>query len=245
MSEKPVRYPELDGCRGLAVFMMMVFHFFVDLSFLELPGPDPFSGLLRVFGILTATLFIGIAGVSAHIKGEKTPGWRARISVFLTRGGKLLLIGCGITLVTWWFLKGEGFVVFGILHLIGVGLVLTPVVHRFTSFNLVLAGILLLLPIIADIPFGPVWMAWAGIHPEDFSSIDYTPVIPWLAPFFLGLFLGKKLYPGGKPVRRFWQPKGWWNFPVLYAGRHSLVLYLVHQPVLIVILSLFSGKMIF
>ncbi|MDD3575037.1 MAG: heparan-alpha-glucosaminide N-acetyltransferase domain-containing protein, partial [Methanospirillum sp.] len=41
------RYPELDACRGIAILMMVFFHFLVDLAFLRIPGPDPFSFPLR------------------------------------------------------------------------------------------------------------------------------------------------------------------------------------------------------
>ena len=118
MTGAPARYPELDAFRGTAVIMMVIFHFFIDLSFLGIEGPDPYTGVLKGFGIVTASLFLIIAGISAHITYEKTRSSTGQNQEFIKRGTKLILIGLGITLVTWWFLQGEGYVVFGILHLI-------------------------------------------------------------------------------------------------------------------------------
>lgn len=236
------RFPELDMFRGLAVVMMIIFHFFVDLSFLGLSGPDPFSGFLKAFGLCTATMFITIAGISAHIKADKTPGIKNQVFVFLKRGGYLILIGFGISLCTWYFLKGEGYVVFGILHLIGTCLILTPVFHRLYYTNLVIAGILLLFPFYIDLPPAPIWLTWVGLHPEGFFSVDYTPLIPWLAPFLIGLFLGKCFYPkekrGDTSLSRLTRICN----PFIVAGKHSLFIYLIHQPVIIILLVILTGK---
>lgn len=244
MEEYPDRYPELDGCRGLAVLLMILYHYFVDLSFFSLPGPDPFSGPLKIFGMCIAIMFIGIAGISAHIKATKTAGFRRQAEVFLKRGGRLILIGFGITVATWWFLKGEGYVVFGILHLIGFGLLLTPVLHRFFILNLIMAIILLFIPYYVEIPHGPIWMAWAGLYPEGFSSVDYTPVIPWIAPFLIGMCIGKVVYPAGKKRYNAKMSDNYRSTFLTTVGQHSLLLYLVHQPFIILILMMITNTYI-
>ena len=233
------RYPELDACRGIAILMMIFFHFFVDLSFIGLPGPDPYSGFLRIFGMLTTISFIGIAGISAHLKAEKTPDIKDQISAFFRRGGELLLIGIGITIVTWLVMDGEGYVVFGILHLIGTALILTPLLYRLRYAGLVLAAALLLVAYTDLLPSGPLWLAWSGIFPEDFYSIDYAPLIPWLAVFLLGLSAGRFLFPFSNPRYDMGVP----HKPVLYLaylGRHSLLIYLIHQPVLFLLITGFE-----
>ncbi len=230
------RYPELDAFRGIAILMMICFHFFVDLAFLGLPGPDPYSGFLRIFGMLTTISFIGIAGISAHLKTEKTPGICDQISVFLRRGGELLLIGFGITIVTWLVMDGEGYVVFGILHLIGTALILTPLLYRLKYAGLILATALFLVAYTELLPSGPLWLAWSGICPEDFYSVDYAPLIPWLSVFLLGLSAGRFLFPSGNPRYALSTP----HQPVIYLaylGRHSLVIYLIHQPVLFLLIT--------
>lgn len=238
MVQNPGRYPELDAARGLAVMMMIFFHFFVDLSFLGLKGPDPFSGHLRIFGLLTASMFIFIAGLSAHIKAEKNT--KGQVISFLYRGGELILIGIGITVVTWIYLGGEGYVIFGILSLIGSALILTPVFHKTGYYSLFLAAIILFITFFVPLPNGPLWMAPWGIHPDMFVSVDYTPLIPWLAVYLFGLSAGRIVYPQGKQrwitgkIPRFFTP-----FAII--GKRSLLIYLVHQPVMILLLSALTG----
>lgn len=229
------RYPQLDACRGIAVPMMIWFHFFVDLAFLGLPGPDPFSGLLRIFGMLTTISFIGIAGISAHLKAEKTPGMMNQFSTFFKRGGELLLIGMGITIVTWWVMDGEGYVVFGILHLIGTALILTPFLHRLKYAGLILAAALIPIAYSNLLPSGPLWLAWSGICPDDFYSVDYAPLIPWLSVFLIGLSAGRFLFPYGNPRCDLGAP-GSFVLSLAHLGRHSLLIYLIHQPVLFLLI---------
>lgn len=231
------RYPGLDACRGIAILMMVSYHFFVDLEFIGIPGPDTFSGPLKYFGFLTTISFIGIAGISAHLKSEKTHGFWRQIRAFLKRGGELLLIGAGISLVTWWVMRGEGYVVFGILHLIGTALILTPFLYRLGYYGLTpVAGLILIA--VFGLPAGPLWLAWIGICPEDFYSVDYTPLIPWLSVFMVGLSTGRFFFPSGYPRYSLKVPeKPVRSLAVL--GRHSLAIYLIHQPVLFLLILTF------
>jgi len=232
------RYPGLDACRGIAILMMVSYHLFVDLDFIGIPGPNPFSGPLKYFGFLTTISFIGIAGMSAHLKSEKNRGFWRQIRAFLKRGGELLLIGAGISLVTWWVMQGEGYVVFGILHLIGTALILAPFLYRLGYYGLIPAGGLILIAVFG-LPAGPLWLAWIGICPEDFYSVDYTPLIPWLSVFMIGLSTGRILFPSGYPRYSLKLPEK----PVrclAFFGRHSLAIYLIHQPVLFLLILTFS-----
>jgi uncharacterized membrane protein len=244
MTTHPGRFPELDAVRGLAVVMMILYHLFVDLSFLGISGPDPFSGPLKVFGLATASLFILVAGVSAHIKAERTINNRRWYLSFLKRGMELIFIGFGITLVTYWFLNGEGYVLFGILHLIGLSLLLTPFFYRLGRYNIIPVVCIFLYSWFFILPFGPLWMVPTGIHPAEFVSVDYTPVIPWMSVFLIGFLSGGFLFPYGnhrwdlkikaEKIRYF--------LPFIITGRHSLIIYLVHQPLLVLILMLLFNK---
>jgi uncharacterized membrane protein len=237
------RYPELDAARGVAVFMMIFFHLFVDLSFLGIQAPDPFSGPLQLFGLITASFFILIAGISAHIKAERTYHTNRWYISFLKRGVELILIGFGITLVTYWFLNGQGYVIFGILHLIGFCLLVTPALHYLGKYKILIVFGILLISSAFTLPHGPIWMVPIGIHPPDFTSVDYVPVIPWLGVFIIGMLTGQFLYPEGVRRCNFSKILNFrlW-YPVIITGRHSLVIYLLHQPVMILILSIFFMK---
>jgi uncharacterized membrane protein len=247
MAETPgYRFTELDACRGIAIIMMIVFHFLFDLSFFSLYPVDVQQGFWRYFGYATASLFVFIAGVAVMVRGGRIPPGTSFIKLylsFLRRGINLVGVGMGITLATYIFLHGEGYVVFGILHLIGVSTILAPFFFRVGKWGVFPGLFLILIGWTVRLPFGPIWLIWAGVHPAGFFSVDYTPVIPWFGVFLIGMAAGSWLYPVG--IRSFHITEriiSKIRIPAL-AGRHSLVIYLVHQPVLIVILGILSGNL--
>ena len=225
--------------------MMVVFHFAFDLSFFSLYPIELQSGFWRYFGYSTASLFVFIAGVAVAIKsGRSPPGASFFLTAvpFIRRGAFLLATGVGITLVTYVYLQGSGYVVFGILHLIGTSTILAPLFFRFRT-RVVVPGVLLVLAgWLLPIPDGPLWLVWAGIHPSVFYSVDYTPLLPWMGIFLIGMAAGFRYYPEG--VRSFWispNVEHLLSFPAI-PGRYSLLIYLIHQPVLIALLMVLSGK---
>ncbi|MFC1906028.1 heparan-alpha-glucosaminide N-acetyltransferase domain-containing protein [Chloroflexota bacterium] len=84
--------------------------------------------------------------------------------------------------------------------------------------------------------FGFPWLLWLGLKPQSFVTLDYFPMLPWFGVFLLGIFAGKLLYPEG--VRRFKFRD--LNNPATkslgFMGRHSLLIYLIHQPIALAIL---------
>ncbi|HXW99162.1 MAG TPA: heparan-alpha-glucosaminide N-acetyltransferase [Methanomicrobiales archaeon] len=236
------RFWEIDALRGTAVVMMVIFHTVFAMSFLGVRDIDVVEGSWRAFALATATLFILIAGVSIAVSsaraGPALGPWRLAVKN-LRRGAGIFLVGMGITAVTWIFVRDQ-FVIFGVLHCIGVSVALSPLFLRFGSRNLIPgAAILLLGPFVAMVN-GPLPLLWLGIHPADFASLDYVPLVPWLGVFLLGMGLGATVYPEGKrafPVR----PGAGENLlarPIEFLGRHSLPIYLVHIPVILLILAL-------
>ncbi len=236
------RFPGLDAARGCAICMMVVYHILVDIAFLGAEGPDPFSGPVRIFGYGTAALFILIAGIAASIRMGRCTDISGCMKSFLARGGELILLGAGITVVTWVFLDGEGYVIYGILSLIGTGLILSPVLLRYPRLSFI-SGLVLVSGAVISLPHGPLWLVWTGIHPDNFYSVDYTPVIPWLGFFLLGGGIGSIIYPGG--TRRMILTPSWARIlnPLIIPGRHSLIIYLVHQPVILGILAYLTSSL--
>jgi uncharacterized membrane protein len=78
------------------------------------------------------------------------------------------------------------------------------------------------------------WLLPFGIHSPSFSSFDYFPLIPWFGVFLIGSALGKSVYASKRSLLP-------WRLPGTFvntAGRHSLLIYLVHQPVIMGVLYL-------
>ncbi|WP_439138123.1 DUF1624 domain-containing protein, partial [Roseicyclus sp.] len=81
--------------------------------------------------------------------------------------------------------------------------------------------------------FDPPWLWWTGLQATGIRSVDYVPLFPWFAPFLLGLACAKLTTRAGRWDRlaRWPAPKA--ARPLLWAGRNSLLVYLIHQPILI------------
>jgi uncharacterized membrane protein len=88
---------------------------------------------------------------------------------------------------------------------------------------------------------GPIWLLPLGIHPPTFWSVDYEPIFPWLGIVLIGMGLGEYLYPEG--LRSFTLPQipEMVVRPLAFLGRHSLIIYLIHQPIIILIIAAVTG----
>ena len=223
--------------------MMVVFHIAFDLYFLGIAPIPANQGPWRLLAFSTATLFLLLVGISLSISsvyaGRKLTH-REFMLKYLGRGAFIFSLGLLITAVTWFFIPG-GFIRFGILHLIGIAVMASPLYIRYTWPNLIAGAIIIALGSVVAGISGSSWLLWAGIHPPNFASIDYTPLLPWIGVVLIGVFVGKILYPQG--MRR---PGFSVKVPSLrlleYFGRHSLAIYLIHQPVIIGLIFLISSS---
>jgi uncharacterized membrane protein len=237
------RYPEIDLLRGIAIVMMIIFHTVFDLAFFRIVPFGVSDGFWRYFAYATASLFLLVAGISlaiSHARAVSHLHGRALTVKFLKRGAGIFCCGLLVTVATWWYLQ-EGFVIFGILHLIGVAIMISPLFFRFRTWNAVIGIVFILMGwILATIP-GPVGLMIFGIHPLTFWSVDYTPIFPWMGLVLIGMAAGEFAYPAGErrwplpavPARAL--------SPLMFLGRHSLVIYLVHQPLILLVLYLTTG----
>lgn len=237
------RFPEIDVTRGIAILMMIVFHLVFDLNFFMIAPVTVSTGFWRWFAMATATLFLLIVGISlfiSHARAVTRLSGFALVKKFLVRGAGIFALGLLVTLATWLYLR-EGFVIFGILHLIGVSVMLSPLFFRFGKYNILLGLLFVVGGLFIGNIQGPVWLLPLGIYPVSFISVDYTPLFPWFGAVLAGIGVGEFLYAGG--VRRFDAPNlpDRIAVPLAFLGRHSIVIYLVHQPVIILLLAAVTG----
>ncbi|QSZ66063.1 DUF1624 domain-containing protein [Methanofollis aquaemaris] len=230
------RFLEIDLLRGAAILMMVLYHLLFDLSYFGIADVEVHTGFWKLFAMVTASLFIALAGLSLPIsyarRKDRLTG-RALWADYARRGGKIFLYGLLVTLATWLYL-GDGFVVFGILHLIGFAIIVAPFFLRLGLWNLPVGAAFILAAVPLSGVNGPYWLLWLGIHPTAFYSVDYVPVIPWLGVALIGMAIGFWLYPEGERRFRIPEMNGRWAAELLaLCGRHSLFIYLVHQPVIL------------
>ncbi|WP_246660180.1 heparan-alpha-glucosaminide N-acetyltransferase [Rhizobium sp. FKL33] len=227
----------LDIARGLALFPMASYHFMWDLAdFGYLAADFPTSGWPKIYARAIASTFLFLAGYSLYLAHGQ--GFRAKS--FFRRLGVIGLAAGAVSLGTYLWMPG-GFIYFGILHamatasIIGLAFLRAPVL-----LTLVAAVAAFAAPHV--IPLGGVfnepWLWWLGLADQNRPSFDFVPMLPWLAPFLTGLavskFVGARLPAPANKLGITAQNR--WKIIVATIGRHSLVFYLLHQPVLIAIL---------
>jgi len=228
---------EIDCLRGFAVLLMLLYHFLYDLDFFELADIQLRSGLILYAGRFSALLFILISGTALSISHSRALNKELggseveNFTKYLKRGLKLYLMGLLLTGITWIFLREE-YIVFGILHFFGVSAVLVYPFLRYGKENIFFSLFFGILGFyLKNITFGFSSLVWLGFTPENFRTLDYFPVFPWFGVLLAGVFLGNFLYEGAK--RQFEIPCAGKN-PLLRlfsrVGQHSLVIYLIHQP---------------
>jgi uncharacterized membrane protein len=240
LRESGDRFWEIDTIRGIAVLMMITFHTVFAVNYLGIYRIVVSTGFWRLFALVTASLFIFLVGLSLAIRnsrevstGRKAGSYRS----YFMRGARIFAWGLLITVVSW-FAVGDGFIRFGILHLIGASIIIAPFFFRFREFNLVVGAYVIVTGLIIPYFPGPIWLLWLGLHPYPFYSIDYVPLFPWFGLVLIGLYCGSLLYPGG--VRRFRIPD--LRTPITslltFCGRNSLIIYLIHVPVILLVLAI-------
>ncbi|WP_292517734.1 heparan-alpha-glucosaminide N-acetyltransferase [Methanoculleus sp.] len=237
------RYREIDVARGIAVVTMILFHSAFDLNFFGVLPLNVSGGLLRMLAYLTASTFIFLVGLSftiSYARASERLAGRDLTLKYVRRGLTIFGYGLVITAVTWLFLPSV-YIVFGILHFIGIAILLAPLFARFSAQNLIIASIACLIAGYATnaVP-GPWPLLWLGIHPESFASLDYVPLLPWFGLVLAGMACGSLFYPGGRRGFALPAARPAFSAPLEFLGRHSLLIYFLHQPLILLVIALLA-----
>jgi uncharacterized membrane protein len=239
------RFWEIDALRGIAILMMITYHVTFDLNYFEFTSTDLNSLPLLVFLYPVGTLFLLLVGISltlsySRVKNTYTKN-QLRIK-YLKRGTSIFALGLLITLVTWIY-PHNGFIVFGILHCIGLSILLAyPFIRsRLSAFLIgvlcIIIGVVLRITVTVDFP----WLLWLGFVPTSFYTLDYFPLLPWFGVVLIGIFLGNTFYQNNTRSFRVKNHSSFIGTRVLcFLGRHSLIIYLLHQLIIVGILYLLS-----
>ena len=235
------RFWEIDVVRGIALIRIVIFNWSFALMYL---GIYNFSIGMALPG-LGASIFIFLAGLSltisySRVKHKKSGTYKK----YFSRGLKIFFYGMIITAITY-ALFPEAFIIFGILHFIGVSIILGQFFLKYRKLNLFLGLFFILLGLyLQTMTFDFSWLLWLGFAPSNFYSFDYFPLLPWFGLTLIGMWFGNVFYENGK--RRFKIKDMSGNFIVrvlTWLGSHSLKIYLLHQPLLMLILILLGFKL--
>ena len=218
----------VDALRGFAIVMMVIYHFCFDLSFFGLADWDFYNDAFwNNFRTLIVSSFLFLVGVSLVLATEK--GFNARR--YWRRLG-LLVASAAVVSVGSWLMFAERYIFFGILHFIAVASVIGLLFVRTGVVSLLVGVGLIVTANSVQLPWfdQPAWQ-WFGLMTFKPPTEDYVPLLPWLGVVLLGVYAGPYV------AQLLQRPTGISNTQLTrglaYGGRHSLLIYLLHQPVLI------------
>ena len=238
------RYGAIDTVRAIAIINMVVFHFLYDyFAMAGALGAFVFNTAVIIWERFICITFIVISGVSLNFTRN---GY--------LRGLIVLLCGFAVTAVTYFFMP-EQLILFGVLSFLGCAMILTYALRGLflrinpwagAAVSLVLFILFYHIPDVyiglfslrlVDLPpalYETGRLAWLGFPAKDFASADYFPLLRWIFLYISGYFLWGGIKRTGLDayLRK--------SVPVLgFIGRHSLLIYMIHQPVLYGICCLF------
>jgi uncharacterized membrane protein len=237
------RLMEVDVCRGILVLMMVSYHFCFDLAFV---GWAPWSiyamqthTIWIVWRVVTVTGFLMLVGISLVLREIANASMEAFVRRWKQVAGAALLV----SLATYCF-EGRYWIFFGILHFIAVSLIMgsvllrairSPVVLGAAGVVAIIAGVFVSFPV-----FDTKVLSIIGFAVHKPLTDDYVPVFPWFGVVLIGMACarsqtGMRILASSRVAR----PTGL-AARLAGIGRFALLIYLVHEPVMIGVLLAIS-----
>jgi uncharacterized membrane protein len=236
------RFIELDILRGFAILFMIILHLFWDLDYF---GILPLNKNFYSLNIIVPAMFFLLVGICQAVNNNKYQNQPRKMYLrTIQRGLWVFNLGMLLTLLTAVFIPDRP-ILFGVLHCIGCCIILSTLLLRFKSTNIIFAVLIIVSGLTIGLFYStenPNMVELAtGIHYPDIAkhTIDYFPILPWFGICLLGITLGNILYKDNKrryPIPDISKYKPTKIFSWL--GQHSLVIYLIHQPIIAGVLLL-------
>jgi uncharacterized membrane protein len=225
------RLATIDAARGLAIVAMVVFHVAWDLYYLGFIDIDvsnePFWVVFQRAIVSTFLFLVGVGLALAHGDGIR---WRSFWRRFAILAGAALLTTAGTAIVF-----PEYFVYFGVLHAIALFSLLGLAFVRAPLWVVALAIVAVMAPPALfqhPVMSEKIW-SWIGFWPSPPLTTDIVPIFPWFGLVLIGVFLTRVLV-GSRVWARVAAARldGVFGRALRFMGRWSLVIYLVHQPLI-------------
>lgn len=230
----------LDEIRGLAIILVVIYHFFYSAAMVfGFEWAKTILTPLMPWQPLLPITFVLLSGIAFNLSRNN-----------LKRGIRLFVIGMLITAVTAIFMPDQ-IIWFGIIHFFGLAnIICSPLKKYILKIPTVLGVILFFLLFVVtynvqshylgilpdfavrlpDFLYSTDLTMMFGFYTQNFHSSDYNPIFPWIFMFVAGILLGKHVFKLPNALCREHIK------PLAFTGRHTLIIYIVHQPIILGIL---------
>jgi len=222
------RVAGIDAIRGAAICLMVVYHFLFDLNWFHVFradfNNDPFWLGFRAWVVSMFLLLVGVSLVLAVRAGMSRHRFWRRIAVI----GICALLVSAASYVTF----PKTFITFGILHCIVLTSILAWPLARHPWISLALGMAVIVAGLTVQLPmFDAPWLNWVGFTTHKPPTEDYVPLFPWMGVSLAGIALGHWIVARAfKPVDPLSRTAPVW---LTWLGRHSLIVYMAHQPIMV------------
>ncbi len=225
--QKP-RILGLDIIRGSAIVLMIGYHFFYDLDYFSYVEID-FQKLWfwPLFRYLIVNLFLISVGISLVIAHKNGIRFDKVIRRFLVLAGMSLLVSIGS-----YYLFPNSWIYFGILHFIALSSVLGLLFLKQAFLSLALAILVILTTIFDWFNFSALFTILQPLLKLPDKSEDLVLFFPWFSAVLLGIFIANFPLTWRILNAHFWSKLKAVSNVLAISGRHSLLIYLLHQPIL-------------
>lgn len=232
-----------DEIRGFAIICMVVYHAMYDLKFLHgIDVPLFFEGWFDIIRDIFAGAFMFISGTVCRYSSSN-----------LKRGVQCFFIGMIMTFVLPFFTNGT--ILFGILHFMGVCMMLYGLGEKLLDKLPALVGIIICVFLfiftmnigsgyigigglsiinIPQVAYDVGILFPLGMHNAYFYSSDYFPLLPWMFVFFAGSYFGVYAKKGQLPKWCYNTHIKW----LATVGKYTIWIYILHQPILYFLFNL-------
>ena len=223
----------LDALRGCAIVLMFIYHFCFDLNYFGVLQQD-FNHDIYWLGFRAVILsaFLTLVGIGIALGHAEKIRWPAFWTRWYQVAGGAALVSIGT-----YVMFPNSYVYFGVLHhialasLIALAFVCVPTISLAVGIALLIVG-----NVFTHRFFDQPWLHWFGLMTTKPITEDYVPLLPWFGMVLIGVAIGSWIKVR-MPLQN-WRAESVATKGLIWGGRHSLILYLLHQPVFIGLLTL-------
>ena len=235
-----MRLEKLDILRWIAIIMMVLFHLNYSLVNIFSSNVLNFSEIFWFYiWKIAAILFISIAGISFYLAEKKY--WKYIYRKYFRYALALSCIALLISICTYLYFP-EQYIRFGIIHFFALSFFILPLFIRFGYMNIILWAWIILSWLFISEPISNEYLYWLWFIYPGFSSADYYPLIPyfWVILIWYALWYVLDRFSG----LIIFQKKGQKNKlekALIFSWRKSLLIYLIHQPIILGVIYLYRN----